>query len=328
MVSASAGLAAAWLLAAPEVSQTGACGNVSLAQSLSAALAEGDGDGTGWAVRADVRPGPSGQYEAAVEIRDPSGGSATRTVSSPTCAVAIEAAAFIVASAIAEHERTPEPVAVPLPQPQPQPQPAADPLPAPGLAPSPRAEGTAASPPPHAEASPPRTRRPLSGMLSVEFGPVLGSLPGMVGHVRLDAALAGRVWAVELGGFATTRADARADDQPSVGADLGHWAVDARGCGRWTQGRWSVPFCAGAEAGQLYASGFGFADARAITLPWVAVLGSVGVGVDVTTRVHLLARGTLSIPLNRAEVVVDNLASLHVLGPVQGRLAVGLGLRI
>ncbi|MEM6296896.1 MAG: hypothetical protein AAGA54_36870 [Myxococcota bacterium] len=320
-MSALAGLAAAWLLMAPEVSQTGACADVSLAQSLAAALAEGDADGEGWAVRADVRPAPDGAFEAVVDIRDPSGARATRTVTSPTCAVAIEAAAFIVGSAIAEHEAAPAPVTIPAPEPEPN---DTEPEPAPP-APLERTEPASAAPP---QTPAPRRRDPLSGLLSVELGPALGSLPGIVGHLRLSAALEGPTWRAEVGGLATTRADARAEEEPSVGAGLGHWAVDARGCARWTQGRWSVPACAGVEAGQLYARGFGFEGARAITLPWVAALASVGVGVDLTARVRLIARGTTSVPLNRADVIVDNLGSLHVLGPLLGRLAVGVGLRI
>ncbi|MBV1859447.1 MAG: hypothetical protein KUG77_13625, partial [Nannocystaceae bacterium] len=86
--------------------------------------------------------------------------------------------------------------------------------------------------------------------------------------------------------------------------------------------------CAGAEVGQLYAAGFGFSGARAITLPWGAALASAGIGLDVTSRLRLAAQATAGLVLNRAEVVVDNLGTLHELSTAFGRGWFGLELRI
>ncbi len=156
-----------------------------------------------------------------------------------------------------------------------------------------------------------------------------GALPGVVGQMRLGGAVESVQWRAELGISATSRRDARVAENDSVGADLGHWALDGRGCGVIRPAALvSIPICAGAEVGQLYASGFGFSGARAIRLPWGAALGSVGVGFSITPRLRLAAQGTGGLVLNRAQVVVDNLGSVHTLGGAFGRAWLGLEVRI
>lgn len=319
------------LAASPQVSQQGLCAETSVEQRVAGLLEASQVDGSGWTVKVDVvvAAEAGSPYVANIEIEDPGGGVAVRSVSSPSCDVAIDAVAFIVATALAEEALKPEAEAEPEAEPEPEPEPLiSEPEPEPNVvvvvAPENAQEPATVSLPPLR-----RDAAKISGRVFAGAGIMGGALPGVVGQFRLGGAVEGVFWRAELGVAATSRRDARATENNSVGADLGHWAVDGRGCGVIRPAaRISVPLCAGAEVGQLYAMGFGFAAARTITLPWGAALASAGIGFDITPRLRLAGQATAGLVLNRAEVVVDNLGSLHVLTSALGRGWIGLEVRI
>ena len=65
-----------------------------------------------------------------------------------------------------------------------------------------------------------------------------------------------------------------------------------------------------------------------MTLPWGAVVASAGIDVQLTPRVRLWADAEAGLALNQAEIVVDNLESLHQVGLGLGRGSLGFALRI
>ncbi len=321
------------LASSPQVSQQGHCEDSSVEEGLVGLLEASSVDGAGWSVKVDVEEADGPVFVAKIEIEDPEGGLAVRSVSSPSCVVTIDAVAFIVATALAE-ERLPEESPPPLePEPESEPELALEPEPEPMVPepvsdPSPE-EARGEMPMPAPVVIPPREPASVSGRVFAGAGIMRGALPGVVGEFRLGGAVEGELWRAELGLAATSRHDARAAENDSVGADLGHWAVDGRGCGVFRPaGTLSVPLCAGAEVGQLYASGFGFSGARTITLPWGAAIASLGLGFDITPRLRLAAQATAGLVLNRAEIIVDNLGTLHVLSTAFGRGWLGLEVRI
>lgn len=318
------GILLAMLSSAPSVTQTGACAPTRVEDSLARQLERSSERGDGWRVTVDIRERSGPEFVAEVEIYDPAGGVAQRTVTSQSCAVAADAVAFMIASALAapQAEGEPEPPEPIVPEPKPDPEPEPEPPPDAPVSESRPAGAT----PRTTEPAPPDVA--VAGWLGLDAGVMGGALPGVVGRLRLAGGVEGPRWRAGLGVSASTRADARASGVSSVGADLGHWAVDAQGCGVLRRGRWSVPLCGELEVGQLYASGFGFAGARTIVLPWGAALVSAGVGVDLGKRWRIVGRASAGGVLNRATIVIDNLGTVHRLGPVFGRGSLGLELRI
>ena len=308
----------------PVVSQSGGCPEAPLGARLEALLEASDATGDGWQI--DARVETQGDAQAVVlEIEDPSGVVSTRTLSSPECAVAIDAAAFVVASAIdpglASPTLVPEP-AVPEPELEPEPV-----VPSERMTPEPEPpasveRSSVGAPPP-----PPPSWRP-DVWVGLGPGMMAGALPGLVGRLVLFAAVEGKAWRVRMDVAGTLPADARSDSVPGIGAGIGHWAVGGRGCGVFRRRRLGLSGCAGAEVGQLYAVGFGFAGAHAKVLPWGAALGALGVQWQFHSRLRVWAEAEAGGVLNRAEIVVDNLGPLHQLGPVFGRSTLGLAVRI
>lgn len=310
-------------LAEPAVTQTGACSDEDLASRLSTLLESSDADGSGWSVDANVREN-EGQTVVELSIVDSDGGASTRSLTSPECSVAMDAAAFIVASAI---DPT---IAAPEPQAEPEPEPGAipEPTPAPQLESEaePEPEPVTLEPPPP-ESAPRRPRTRAHAWAGLGPGVMGGALPGPVGRLLLFVAVEGEYWRVRLDGAATLRAEARAAQVASVGARLGQWSVGGRGCGVVPLGRVGLSACAGAEVGQLYAQGFGFDAATSTRLPWGAALGSAGLHVNLGRRLRLWADADVGAVLNRASIVVDNLERLHRLGPAFGRGTIGIAVR-
>ncbi len=313
------------MLAGPVVSQSGACPEVDLGGRLGVLLEATDATGEAW--RVDARVDVQGDARAVVlEIEDPAGVVSTRTLSSPDCAVAIDAAAFVVASAIAPALAKPEPEQEPEPEPEPEPEGLPSEPPSRPAEPEPEGQPSAvrdADPPP----PPAPSRRPD---VWLGLGPSMmgGALPGLVGRLVLLATLEGEAWRVRLDVAGTLPADARSGLVPAVGANLGQWALGGRGCGVLRLGRLGLSACAGAEVGQLYALGFGFEGARAKVLPWGAALGALGADWQFHARLRVWAEAEAGGVLNRAEIVVDNLERLHRLGSAFGRGTVGLAARI
>lgn len=138
-------------------------------------------------------------------------------------------------------------------------QPVPTPAPPPAVAPKPIA------PPPPVD----RTRRVqalvrIFGMGSFGAMPRFGgALGGSIG-ARIGRA---RVEAVALGEIPQRRSHAT---QPSAGARIDLWTLGARGCFAPNVKRVEFPLCAGIEAGQLRARGYGLSVARKATAPWLA----------------------------------------------------------
>ena len=307
------------------MSQSGDCAEVELGSRLGALLEASEATGDGWKVSTRVEA-RGDTHEVVLSIEDPSGGTSTRTLSSPSCEVALDAAAFVVASAIDPTLEAPE--AAPEPEPEPEPEP--DTVPEPDLEPEPEPEPEPAQEPEPLEAPPPPptpSRRP-DFWIGLGPGMMAGAVPGLVGRLVMQATVEGKAWRVRLDVAGTTRADARSTQVPAVGADIGLWAFGGRGCGVLRVRRAGFSGCLGAEVGQVYASGFGFPAATSTLVPWGAAIAALGVDFQFRPRWRVWAEAEGGLSLNRASIVVDNLEALHQVGAGFGRSTLGLAVRI
>lgn len=190
------------------------------------------------------------RYVLELELRLPSGAMHKR-IEADACEVLASATALVMAvmldpTAVVETvDRPPEPAPTPAPT-----------------------SSTPASPPPPIPQAP-RSRR-VQGIVRVLAAGSFGALPdfgaafgGSIG-VRIDRA---RIEATAFGELPQRETQAQ---QRSAGADLDLWTVGARGCFAPTTKRVDVPLCAGVEAGQMRARGFGLQLPRRAAAPWLA----------------------------------------------------------
>lgn len=144
----------------------------------------------------------------------------------------------------------------------------------------------------------------------------------------LGASLSGRIdaWsaAVYAGWLPAQRQAARAGAQD---VEFEAWAIGARGCRAVVGTRWVLDVCAGAEAGQLLASGLTLDRARDVRNPWV----SAGPGVGLRWNrgggaVQALAE--LMVPFARERYVVNEADLVHEAPAVTARLGLGFDLNL
>ncbi len=217
-----------------------------------------------------------------------------REVSSSTCESLADTLALVVAVSL-------DPAVDGRSGPAPDPEPAvADPptdgdetLPPPPEAggPDPIAEAATLEitrePTPHTSAPTETSTRgsrsvPGPGMLlRLGLGPEIGALPGVSAAIRVGVGLAwthARVLAV--GTYLTPRRTVGPDDAT---ARYQQGMAALIGCGRLVREAWSVPLCAGVEAGGLRAVGLGGGASGRALGPWLGPLGRVGVARELAT---------------------------------------------
>lgn len=307
------------LLVSPSagVAVEGSCPNANLATLVDDYLSASEATAEGWAAKATIQSTDDVGSRVTLSITSPDGVTSAREFEAESCAVAVEAAAFVFATAIDPSIAPPEPE----PEPEPEPAPEPEPEPAPDPEPDPEPE-----PEPQPELRPERRR--LDGMLRIAAGVMGGSLPAADGSFMLLGGLRGKFWRAELIATVRLRSPASADLDANIGANIGHWAFGGRGCGVPSLQKFEFPLCGGIEGGQLFARGFGFEGAQPVQLPWGAAVFAPGIAYVPIERLAIIAEAQVGVPFNRAEIVIDNLQSLHTVGPAFGRGYLGLELRL
>ncbi len=320
-------------VAAPTIQSDGEpCEGASLQERVDGYLASSQTDASGWSGRSRLSIEPDGSATVTLHIGAPDGSSNERSFVAERCEVALDAAAFVLATAIDPdvEARFDETAVVPVPVPEPGvPAPSQEPIPEPE-SPEPGPGPPPVSPPP--SEPPPAVPRPQPapwevGLLA-DAGVMGGALPAANAVFELGAALGRGRWRTELSASVRLPSESRSNAVPGVSGRLGMWAVTARGCGHPRTSRVSFPLCAGFEVGQAFGQGRGFRGASGTRVPWGAAILGPAVRVDIARRWFVFARGELGVPLNRAEFVVDGLESLHTIGSVFGRGVAGVEVRL
>ena len=194
-----------------------------------------------------------------VVVVDRDGGRSVRDLLTPTCEQARDAAIIILATSLVATERH----ASTGVQGSASPATSADQDTATA---SGRVDGTERSAP--SEAVP--GEESLSGLLGVGFGMDLLTLPGVVAFSQLEARLERGALGVKAVALATS--SAAADVAPGIGARTSLALAGALGCYRLMASNPAPWGCAGAEAGVLFASGYGGTPVRDDQAVWYAAL--------------------------------------------------------
>lgn len=248
-----------------------------------------------------------------------------RTLVADDCNTVLDAAAFVIAVAVAaKHDEATPPT---------EPDRTRDPIPA---APVESTEPLTALPiepsrdsRPASVTPPTITRRSeLGAYLGVAGGVDVGALPRATGWFAGHAGVRGRWWRAGLQGGGRLPTEAFADLDPEAGGRFSLWTLGAHGCGVPTRGVIEVPLCASIEAGVLRTRGLGFDGARTLRRPWVAA----ALGPSLLWRVHpRVAVGLgveVGLPLVRTAAEIENLEVLHTVGPVYARALLRLEMRL
>lgn len=196
------------------------------------------------------------RWSADVKVLDPAGavvGSRTLAKTSESCGPVVDALALVAAlvlsqQALAEPDAEPDVPSVALPPSSPEP--------------APRPATTIAAPVPATNALAGAPDRVRGWAFAVEGGPVfgMGILPGLNlgGELRLLAAPP--VWPAFYARVALWP-EKKASISPNRGATLDLWTAGLGVCPVYARSpSWTLGLCAGGDAGQLHARGFGFAS--------------------------------------------------------------------
>jgi hypothetical protein len=297
------------------------CGD-SLAERVARALPDGATMPADVAVDATLVSRDDGQWAIDLEIAR---GEAIepRSLLADDCDTALEAAAFVIALAVA---RAPSDVPPPSEPPVDDP-----PLPSPS-APSPVVAATPVVVAPRDAAPAPvdAPRRPtkVGGFLGVAAGVDTGALPRTTGWFAADVGVRGKYWRAGVHGGARLPTETFADRDPRAGGRFVLWAIAARGCGVPARGVIEVPLCAGIEVGGLRVRGLGFADARTLRRPWFAATVGTSLLWRVVPRIAVGVGIDLGVPLRRDRLEIENLEVLHTTGPVFARALARLEVRL
>ena len=171
-------------------------------------------------------------------------------------------------------------------------------------------------------AKPPRPR--VRGLVRGSLGLDGGAAPRVGAAFEAAAGALGRGWRVEgtaLYRLATT-ASSRMD--PGVGGRILMWAFGGRGCGVPGRGRVEVPLCIGVEGGTVVGEGYGFPGARRSRQPWGAVTFAPQLAIVLNPNVAFVVQAALGVALVRPRFFIEQLETIHRVGPVLGRAFIGL----
>lgn len=274
-----------------------------------AALSEGATGGEGvMAVRGDVEERGHGFAGTIVTVYD--GRVDERRVDSENCDDVVDAAALVVAVALAPELDASDPIRVPEPEPEPPAEP---------LAPSigvvqPRqpevqasaGEGVAlvVETDPPASRRPRRNRRPTG--IGIRLGPRIefGGLPRVSGGLDLAVGLLWPRWRAELFGaylFAGRSGRQGAEAVYQLGV------AGLRGCHRLFAGPIELPLCAGLEVGGMRVDSRSLEQQNTLLYPWLAPSAATGLGFS-GSRFGLVAlvEGAIPVFWSRVLVGTDN----------------------
>lgn len=303
------------------------------------------------AVHIRLHEQPRGGWRLHLDIA----GASARRLTAASCETVTDAAAFVVAQALADAtaltppslppETSPDPSLIPTP-PDPTLAEAPPPLPEPATVvptspeptitqpttPQPTTpQPTTTEPPPDPTPPPtPPTIPALRAALRLGGGLSGGALPSVGGELGLLLGLLGPRWRVDLlaRGVLPTRTPAAAS-APNVRARLGLWTLGARACFVPRRRDLEFPLCAGAEFGQVLARSEGLAENGRAALVWAAVTASPGLAWTPRRFLALVIAPQLTVPLVRHDLVIRGLpAPFASLGPIQAGLTLALELRL
>ncbi|MFO7562852.1 MAG: hypothetical protein R6X02_09445 [Enhygromyxa sp.] len=278
-------------------------------------------------VRVDLRVDPEGRWwvELHVELE---AGVIDRRFSADSCALATSASALMIAVAL-------DPVAA-LDELDDQP----DDQPESGFAPesefddepestpesTPKSESTPESNP---EPAPEPRPRELGLVASLAGQGALGPLPGFGAELFATLGLRARSTRVELVANVGFPRAVELEQRDDAGVRLHYASLGLRGCGEPIAARvhLAFPLCLGAEAGPLFARGFGLDEDRRSSAPWLAVNGSAGISWAPTRvfGVFLAAEGWLGVV--RPRTLVEGVGVVHQPGQAGVRIRAGLEFR-
>jgi hypothetical protein len=260
-------------------------------------------------IRGTVRATASG-YALSLELAIAES-TEVRQLDAPVCDELVDAAALIVAVAL-------DPVfviseaaeVIDVPE-------------APSVAPTPRR----AAPPPTVEASQPRARpsmRTLGVALRPSVGAWFGALPNPAATVGFDLVFpARRSLRAELGVLAIPRERVRV--ATNAGANL--WLATAvlRGCFAPAVGRVRPMGCVGIAAGAIGGQGNGSrVRARPASEPWISATAAAGLGIALSRRIELFARGEGHVHLVQPAFHLDSIGNVHEVGATSVTALAGL----
>lgn len=167
-----------------------------------------------------------------------------------------------------------------------------------------------------------RPRAPPRLRLRALGGVSMGTLP-VGGELELAFTVAWARAQLEAIGHYTPRREVRFDDEPEAGADVSSWGAGARICNRFRVFAWfELPFCIGAEAGQMLGRAVGLDPPGRDAAPWFALLTSGTTRFRVHRRLAFSLTGELVTMLLRP-VFLAGEEEVYRAGLVGGRVLVG-----
>lgn len=269
------------------------------------------------------RPDGQWQLDLVITTTTSSSSSTERTFVAPTCDTVMDAAAFVIAIAF-------DPSGAPQDESQDSP-----PTETPGpVSPAvPEVAGTREAAALRTDARPPSAPAPLpkptrkrrfTGFVRAGGGVDFGALPRAAAVFEVASGLRAKRWRLEaLATYRLATTD-RALLDTAAGGRFWSWTGGARGCGVPGVRAFEFPICAGIDAGQLVAEGFGFEGARRTRRPWAAAVASPGFAWAVHPHAALVARVDVGVPLVHSTIEIENLEVLHRVRAVYGRVWIGV----
>ena len=160
----------------------------------------------------------------------------------------------------------------------------------------------------------------LSGGIGVAFGVDLATLPRTAACGQIEVSLEHGPVGVAAVALATDRASG--DIAPGVGANVSLAAAGVRGCYRFMASNPAPHGCVGAEAGVLSASGYGGTPSRTDQAAWFAALAEATLRWHVASWVALEVGATGVVPLRTLKVELGS-KEVHESPPVGVRAWIG-----
>lgn len=197
-----------------------------------------------------------------------------------------------------------------------------------------RARPPAPAPTPSSSSSPPPSALPtvVTGPRASPAAPVTlagglavvgdgGALPDPGIGVELGASLRHRWLRATVAGTLFASQVTRATG--TTGGEFRLMFVSAQACFTQPVRRTLLLACAGYELGRLSAEGVGVFGPQLGSARWQAPRAELGLSIPVASRVALVARGGVAVPLSRTQFVIEGATPVHRPGSVAVRLALG-----
>jgi hypothetical protein len=176
-------------------------------------------------------------------------------------------------------------------------------------------------------AAPPSGPGPVLSLRGT-LGVGLGVLPDPSGMASLTGGLELPGWRVELSLSGWLPRASTYPEVAGVGADVALVTAGARGCVVPTMGSAEFPICAGAELGDMWATGFGVDQVRTSAQLWAAAVLGWGLRWPLGEALSFWIGADGSIGIARPAFHMRNLPTLYQPDPAGARTWTGLELRL